>query len=317
VDASVIPKPVAWFRVARLQFYPMVILVYGAGAAAAAIHVGVFDWTRALLAYACLFLLELATVLTNEHFDFESDRVNLNASKFTGGSRMLVEGALTHREVVRAAAGAVVLVVAVFALLFARAPLESRTPLAILMALGLTLGLGYTAPPLKLSYRGLGEVDVAFTHATYALLFGWVAQGGSWRDPLPYLLSLPVFCAVLSANTIAGIPDHAADASVRKRSYSVAFGPRGAAAVAIVAAVAASLAGVLLWTDGIVRGKLGAAFLLTIPHALALGLVLTKFIRSGDYDRRIDPIMVNALNFIVWFGLIPFVYFLWLARASS
>jgi 4-hydroxybenzoate polyprenyltransferase len=149
------------------------------------------------------------------------------------------------------------------------------------------------------------------------MLVGWVGQGGDWRDPLPYLVSMPVFCAVFAANTVAGIPDHAADASVNKRSYSVIFGPTRAAFIASFAAAAASIGGITLWMDGIVAGKFGLAFFLTVPHALALAVVLARFARSDNHDRRIDSIMVNALNFIVWFGLIPFVYFLWRLRAAS
>ncbi len=317
MPAAVIPRPIAWFRVARLQFYPMVIFVYGAGAIAAALAGGAFDWTRALLAYACLFLIEFATVLTNEHFDYEGDLRNRNASPFTGGSRMLVVGALRRQEVQRAATGAIVVLLAAAGLLLFRTPADQRLPVAVLVVLGAVLGLGYTAPPLKLSYRGYGEIVVSFTHSTYAMLFGWVSQGGDWHDPLPYLVSMPVFCAVFAANTVAGIPDHAADASVNKRSYSVIFGPTRAAFIASFAAVAASVGGITLWMDGLVPGSFGLVFFLTVPHALALAFVLTRFARSGNYDRRIDSIMINALNFIMWFGLIPFAYFLWRLRGSS
>jgi len=316
MSERIIPKPVAWLRVARLQFYPMVVFVYLAGAAAA-VGAGALDWVRAALAYACLVLIEFATVLTNEHFDFASDVVNRNAGPFTGGSRMLVEGALTHEELIRAVAIAVAMLGVVSGFLLALSPHEVRSPLLVLIVLGVVLGLGYTAPPLKLSYRGLGEIDVAFTHSTYAMLVGWVAQGGSPSSQIPYLLSAPVLCAVLAANTLAGIPDHAADASVGKKSFSVIFGPPKAAGIAIVAAAAAGAAGLLLWRDGIVPGWTGAAFVLAVPHAIALAVGLIRFIRSGDYDRRIDPIMATALGFIMWFGLIPFFYFLWFAHGSS
>lgn len=314
---AVIPRPVAWFRIARLQFYPMVILVYGAGAIAAASHAGVFDWTRALLAYACLFLIEFATVLTNERFDYPGDVRNRNASPFTGGSRMLVVGALEDAAVRRAVIGALVALAVTAGVLLSQSLHGQRAPTTVLLLLGVVLGLGYTAPPLKMSYRGYGEIVVAFTHSTYVMLVGWVVQGGGWRDPLPYLVSLPIFCAVFSANTVAGIPDHAADQSVGKRSYSVIFGPSRAAFVASVAAMAASVGGITLWMDGIVAGKFGLLFFLTVPHALALSVVLARFARSRDYDRRIDPIMINALNFIMWFGLIPFAYFLWRLRGES
>ncbi len=50
-------------------------------------------------------------------------------------------------------------------------------------------------------------------------------------------------------------------------------------------------------------------FALSAAHAVALSAALSGLIRSGNYDRRIDPIMINALNFIIWFGVIPLIYF--------
>ena len=104
-------------------------------------------------------------------------------------------------------------------------------------------------------------------------------------------------------------PDHAADASVSKRSCSVVVGHRNAAFIAIIAALAAASTGVWLWRSGVVGGRVGMVFALSAAHAIALCVALSGFIRSGNYDRRIDPIMVNALNFIIWFGVIPLIYF--------
>jgi len=310
-------KTVAWVRIARLQFYPMVIIMYAAGAAAARVHTGRFDWALCVLTYVGLFLIELATVMTNEYFDYPSDVENRNAGPFTGGSRMLVVGALSFDEVRRAIGGLTAAVVVVAAGIVAVAPDGRGGLIAAVLALGLVLGIGYTAPPLRLSYRGLGEIDVAFTHSIYVLAAGYIAQTGAWNDPLPYVIALPSFFAVLSANTLAGIPDREADSGVDKRSYTVLFGARTAAAIAIASALGAALAGVWLWASGRVDGRIGLVFFLTVPHALALAAVLVRFIRSGSYDRRIDPIMVNALNFIVWFGLIPLAYYLWQSHALS
>jgi len=303
------PKALAWLRAARLQFYPMVVVLYAVGAAMGGLRAGAVDWTAAVLGWLCLFFIELATVLTNEHFDYESDRVNRNAGPFTGGSRVLVDGLLTFREVRAGIAAALAALAVAAALLLAHLSAGARAVVGGWLALGVVLGLGYTAPPLRLSYRGLGELDVAFTHSAYVVVAGFAAQAGQWRDALPWMVSLPAFFAVLTANTLAGIPDHAADASVDKRSCSVLFGRAAAAGIAAVTALAAAAAGVWLWADGVVRGRVGFVFLATAVHALALCWVLVSYIRSGSPDRRLDGAMVNALNFIIWFGLIPLVYF--------
>lgn len=300
----------AWLRIARLQFYPMVIVTYGVGAAAARAATGEFDWTLCVLGYGPLFFIELATAMSNEYFDYSSDVSNKNAGLFTGGSRVLVNGRLSFGAV----RVAIVLVSVAGALLSAvlvtRLPPGRAPAIVALLALGMLLGIGYTAPPLKLSYRGLGELDVAFMHSAFVTLLGYVVQTGDFRNHLPYVLSLPSFFAVLSAITLAGIPDHAADQSAGKRSYSVLFGRAKAAAIALAAATAAGASGLVLWLSGVVAGKVGGVFLLAAAHALVLALALVRFIGSGDHEGRIDPIMLNVLNFNIWFGAVPLIYFL-------
>jgi 1,4-dihydroxy-2-naphthoate polyprenyltransferase len=313
VSDRVVSKPVAWLRIARLRFYPIGLVMVATGAVWGAGSAGSFDWTRAVLAGLCWLLIQFATVLTNEQFDVATDRENTNFGPFTGGSRMIVDGALAHDAVIRAVAGAVIGIGVVSGLLVAVSPAPARAAVIVLVALGVVLGLGYTAPPLKLGYRGFGEITVAFLHSTYAMLLGWVAQGGRPAHPIPFLVSMPVFWAVLAAKTLTGIPDRESDAAVRKKSYAVIFGPKQAAGIAIVAALSASVAGLLLWKDRVVAGWFGAAYLLAVPHALILCAVLVRFIRFGGAGRRMDRSIAAALTFTLWFGLIPLATVLWLA----
>jgi 4-hydroxybenzoate polyprenyltransferase len=72
----------AWLQALRLQFYPMTLIAYAVGALAAAQQTQAFDSGRFWLGYAALFFLEVATVLANDFFDYESDRQNPNAGPF-------------------------------------------------------------------------------------------------------------------------------------------------------------------------------------------------------------------------------------------
>ncbi len=289
------------------------VLAYGTGTAAAALDAGAFDWLRALLGYACVAFIQFASVLTNEHFDYPDDMLRRKAGPFSGGSRVIVTGALTQDDVLRGIAVSVALLGAASGLLLAVLPHELRIAVLVMVAAGAILGLGHSAPPLGLSRRGFGEINIAFTHATFPLLFGWAIQGGSRADPLPVLVSMPAFWALFSARTIAGLPDARAMASARRRSYAVIFGPAPAAGLAAFGAAAASAAGILLWRDQIVSGWLGAAFLLMIPTAGVLIKALVSFMRSPGHDRDIDGALLVAFVLTLCAGLIPFAYFVRLA----
>jgi 1,4-dihydroxy-2-naphthoate octaprenyltransferase len=89
----------AWLKVARLQFYPRSWIAYSLGAVCAGSLYGVFDIKPYLAGYLCLFLLELLTVLLNDYFDYETDKLNQNGSLYSGGSRAIVEFYLSFSEV--------------------------------------------------------------------------------------------------------------------------------------------------------------------------------------------------------------------------
>ena len=160
-----------WLQALRLQFHPMAWLAYLLGALLAATGGGL-DLAAFWWGLAALFFLEAATVLSNDLLDLESDRINVNFGPFTGGSRVLVDGRVSVPEVKGAIAVALSLT-----LLCAGGVLASTTAPAAgggLLLIIAALALGYTVPPLALSRRGLGELDVGLTHATGAILCGFV-----------------------------------------------------------------------------------------------------------------------------------------------
>jgi len=222
---------------------------------------------------------------------------------------MLVEGKLGFHEVKIGIFTALVLVVGSGSMLMRITPRVSPFSIFLLLLIGVFLGLGYTAPPFKFSYRGLGELTVALTHSPYVILCGYIFQGGSWQSPLPWLLCIPLFFATLGAITLAGIPDRLADQQVSKKVLAVIFGPRGAVILSSLFVCAAALSGMLLWYFSIIKGFRGAMILFVIPHGLILLFALFKLIQSRNYDRKIDGIMALSLSYIIWFGIIPLLAF--------
>jgi 1,4-dihydroxy-2-naphthoate octaprenyltransferase len=298
-------KILAWVKIARLQFYPMTWVAYSLGAVAASSTSQKFDLRVYGLGYAALFFVELSTILTNEYYDYGTDRLNKNAGPFTGGTRILVEGKLGFHEVKTGILVALLHAVGLGIALTRITPDVSPLAIFLLLLIGVFLGLGYTAPPFKFSYRGFGELTVGLTHSPYVILCGYIFQGGSWQSPLPWLLSIPLFFATLGAITLAGIPDRLADQEVSKKVLAVIFGPRAAVILASFLVVIAAVSGMLLWYFKIIKGIRGSMILFVIPHGLILLFVLFKLNQSGNYDRKIDGIMTLSLSYIIWFGIIP------------
>ena len=290
----------AWLSAIRPQFYPMSLLAYTIGALTSGRPL---DAAAFALGMACMVGLKAATVLTNDIYDRASDARNRNWGPFTGGSRSLQEGALGLAAVwwgVRST-------LAASALAGCGLLLVAQTPVAVLAVLLplAVLSLGYTVPPLRLSHRGLGELDVALTHGPGVVMLGHVAQGGDPLAPLPWLLGVVIGIAVLPAIILSGIPDRTADAAAGKRTLVVRLGTVGATrlALALLPFSAISALGLALGSSPLGPGLA----LVAVPHAMVLAWLLARYLRSGAPDGRIDAVLATALLYIGWFVIIPAV----------
>lgn len=297
-------RAVAWLRILRLQFYPMTWVAYTVGALEAWRRSGAFSLRIYGLGYLCVFLAEVLTVLGNEWFDRDTDRLNRNAGPFNGGSRVLVDGGLGPGSVRRVMAGLALLLASALSVLAWALPGPARPEVLVVVALAV-LALGYTVPPLRLVYRGFGELDVALTHSFAVILCGALLQSGVWWDSRAWLLGVPLFFATLAAITLSAIPDHDADKAVSKRTLAVLLGPRGAARAAMGFIAAAAASGVAWHWSGLYAGPGGYAAFLALLHGAVLLRAVRGYLRRGAPCARIDGILALALTFLLWFGLIP------------
>jgi 1,4-dihydroxy-2-naphthoate octaprenyltransferase len=296
------PKLAAWIAAARLPFYPMPWIAYTVGTLAAMAWLNrPVDLKLYLLGLPIVALIEFATVIRNELGDLPSDRLNKNGGPFTGGSRVLATKRLTIPELRTGLYGALALLALPIA---AVTILSGRWAAAAIALVGLILGLGYTAPPIKASYRGLGELDVALTHSVVAIIAGYVLQGGSVIDPSPWLLALPLFFAVLPSITLAGFPDRLADTQAGKRTLVVRLGVKGAAAFAIAATLTAAILPLVLDQIGPLADIFGAAPFIMIPHALLLAALILRQSHQPTC-RPINLLLAISLAYMIWPALFP------------
>ncbi len=300
-------KALTWVKAMRLQFYPMTWFAYTVGAMAAGGGSAVFGEPAYWLGYAIVFLLEFCTVLANEYFDYDSDRRNRNASPFNGGSRVLVSGELSFREVRTGIALTMTGFLAGSLWLFTAVDVPALNLGAVLFA-ALVLCMGYTVPPLKFSHRGAGEIDVAVTHSFLVMLFGWVLMGGSALEGFPWLAGIPLFLSILPAILLSGLPDRESDDLAGKRTLAVLQGPPRVVRLSIALTVASAATATLWHVGGIAGGIYTGAAWFIIPHALWLILMLRRYRARCVEGERIDRLMMVALSYILWFVTFPFIH---------
>lgn len=238
---------------------------------AAAAHDGPIAWGWLLATVLGIFFLEAAKNASGEVFDFDSGVDQAVAeedrSPFSGGKRVLVDGLLTRGQTV---AAAVAFYAAGIACGLAIALL--RQPAVLWVGLvGVALAFFYHAPPLRLSYRGLGEIAVAVVYGPLICCGTYLVQRGTVPGTIA-LLSLPLGLLVAAFLWVNEFPDWQADASAGKWTLVVRLGREKASRVfgVIVAAAFAGLA-LLPWAGLPIGVWLGAAGL---PHGLAAALRL-------------------------------------------
>ncbi|AUX19644.1 1,4-dihydroxy-2-naphthoate octaprenyltransferase [Sorangium cellulosum] len=209
---------------------------------------------------------QLFIVYANDVADQETDRRNRTATLFSGGSRVLVERRLSPRALSAAALACAAGLVAVSAGLAA----ARGAPLLVVLALAAILLLAaYSHPPLRLSYRGGGELLQMVGVGGVLPLYGYLAQGGAIeRFPwalLAFLLPTHLGCAIATA-----LPDEPSDRASQKRTLPVRVGgERAAWCVALLNGLSLLLAPAGLGALGL---RPGPGLLVTAAAALVVPL---------------------------------------------
>ncbi len=206
----------ALVRLGRPKFLPYSAVLYALGATVAVhrgipiaigpyLHGQLFIWCTHLMTHYC-----------NEYFDLEADRENRAPTPMTGGSRVLVEGLLPPAVALQAA----------LVLLFLSVGLLSGMPSAGARAIGcgmLALAWFYTAPPLRLNYRGLGEVSVSLVLNVATPLLAYQLQAGPMDARLAFVL-LPGAVVQVVRMMIMNLMDHDGDLAAGKRTLVTVVG---------------------------------------------------------------------------------------------
>jgi 1,4-dihydroxy-2-naphthoate octaprenyltransferase len=253
---------IAFVKLGRPQFLVGGFVLYGLGGAlavagGAAFDPGAFAWGQLVVTAT-----QLMTHYANDYFDLEADRANRTPTRWSGGSRILPDGALAPAVALRASR--LLLVIAAGAALVT-ARRTGAGPLLLAVAM-IGLAWGYSAPPLRLCARGLGELTTALVVTLLVPLFGFDLQAGALAAPIFFAAALP--CALQFAMLLAiEFPDAAGDAAAGKRTLVVRLGALPAARLYAATTLAAFGALPLLAQAGL-PARLAAAPVLLAPIAI-------------------------------------------------
>lgn len=252
-------RVIAFIRLSRLKFLIESMLTVTLGLTVSVYCGQRFQLGPWLLVQATVTATHVMTHYCNEYFDLAADSAHATPNRWTGGSQVLVQGAL--RPVVSLSAAFIMLFMVMLLVV-----LMPTSPERLIALAAVVLSWFYTAPPIRLNYLALGEVTTAAALTIFCPLLMSYAQGAS--VPLVLIaVCLPLFLVMTARMMVMNFCDRDSDLSVGKRTLPNTLGAHRAIMLFIglqVTAYAMSLGSVL---TGLVPVPVGMGMALTVPLA--------------------------------------------------
>jgi 1,4-dihydroxy-2-naphthoate octaprenyltransferase len=209
-------------RIIRLHIFAGGILAFSVGALLAVVAGGSFNLDRVVLFYVIVLFGDLSTHFSNDYFDVEVDK-QIGQRKYFSGSNILVN----HHELRPLSKSISIslllssIILAVVAVVFQGASIE-----ILIIALGANLlGWFYSASPLRLISRGLGETVVALIVGLVIPGIGYLSVSGQF-DLFFIYLAVPFVMYGLVLSLSLEAPDIEGDKKGGKRNLGVRKGER-------------------------------------------------------------------------------------------
>jgi 1,4-dihydroxy-2-naphthoate polyprenyltransferase len=299
-------------KMIRAPFLSSILAPVFAGTLMAVSITGRFDIAGFILVTVTGIGLHIATNVYNDIYDTiqGTDKVNVHRNESSGGSGVLLDNpALMGQMFMLARGGLAIAFAGTVALTFLVEP-ALRPHLWALFLLSAFFSKYYTAPPVKLAYRGLGEFFVWFAFGPMAILIATIGQGIGFHPQV--LLLMPVTGLSTSSILLAGqMIDLDADRHGGKHGVASRMGTGFTSKlyVGVQAAIIINIVMMFLFYPGT-----SLVFLLAlIPYALifprAAGII-TKYHDQPDHLKK--GAMLTVLVHLVFSLLLVVAFILYI-----
>lgn len=235
-----------YFFASRPAFLSATLAACVLGLAAAAYSGVEVQLSTAVMTVLLALTMHAGVNVLNDYFDALSGTDAMNTERiypFTGGSRFIQNGVLTLAQTQYF--GYTLLGAAALGGLWLAFYVNEN--LLLLGALGIFIGWAYSASPLRLNARGLGELFVLLGFLGIVIGVDLVQRGSYSIEPI--VVGLPYALLVTNLLYINQFPDHKADAMTGKHHLVVRLAPERAVWLYFLIAVS-----VLLWLVAMCNG---------------------------------------------------------------
>ncbi len=209
-------------RLARPHFLLSSLIIYILGSLWATLLGATPVLPRLLLGYLIILTAQLSISFSNDYFDVEVDKLG-TPTLFSGGSGILVENPKLRKSALWIALALNFCSITLGILFLSKYPYPTWF-LGYIVAVNI-IGWCYSAPPLKLAYRGLGELLTTIILGFLVPAAGYLVARG-YLDKDGVLFTIPLVFYGLSTILLVEIPDMEADRLGHKETWVARQGRR-------------------------------------------------------------------------------------------
>jgi 1,4-dihydroxy-2-naphthoate octaprenyltransferase len=291
----------SFLLLSRAHFLVGGVGMYALGTLVARAEGAALDWPRLVWGQVGVSAIQLMTHLINEYYDAGRDALVATRTLFSGGSGVLPAWRLEGRVAVWGA-----VVCAGMGLTVA---LTVGWPAGVVYLAGLLVGYGYSAPPLRLMTRGLGELAAAATVALLTPLAGYSVAAGRWSADA-FWMGLPLLALSVAFMLTVELPDLEADRPTGKRNWVVRLGRDRAGQLHNGVLVLAYVLLALVGASGRLPARVTALLWWTLPLALWQMGGAWRRMRQGWQGYGL--LAGGGMALVGWYGLLAGLGY-WLA----
>jgi len=284
-------------KLGRLQFVLGGFLFFSAGALLALLLNAEFSLNKFLWGYAALFTAQLSVSYSNDFHDIDVDKL-CKPTRFSGGSGVLIDHPELRKFSKRFALAlmGLSLAIAMVSTFIFHIPVS----FFVLILFGNLLGWYYSAPPLKLSYRGFSEFATVLT--------GFIVPGVGYvvlmgKLDLSFLIfALPLMLYELLFIINVEIPDMEADQLGGKKNLVVAYGRRLGFIIGAAAALLATLSYLFITQTRLYPSNIDfgiITILSLIPLCIGILIAMKKPINRTNATKGVNYNLISLSLFII------------------
>jgi 1,4-dihydroxy-2-naphthoate octaprenyltransferase len=294
-------KLILILKLGRLHFLVAGFLLYLLGVLLASVLFNQFNWERFIWGYLIVLPAHLMVNYSNDYFDQEVDRYS-SPTQFSGGSGIL----LAHPELIGFAHKFSLAMIGLSFILAVGFSYFYNAPIILVLTIsGIFLGWYYTAPPLKFSYNGMGEIATVLSGFIIPGL-GFAAMMGVLN--IQYILfSVPIMLFYVLFILSVEVPDREADQKGGKNTFIVRYGRNTGIKLMAMASALATLIFLILPAD--LYQPINLDLLALLSFIPTISAVWTLYNRAKSLEILNRSILRN-INTLVLFVALTNIYLL-------